>query len=145
MPSGSAIDQLLTRLDGVRTVGPGRWRARCPAHEGRNRQALSIAEGSDGAVLVKCFHGCCAVDIVRACGLELADLFPRNRDAHSTRPRRVRPDWPALIGACERDLLLTKIVLCQVGQGEMIEPTDAAACQAAADRVLALIHEARDG
>ena len=85
-------DLLLDRLDAVRQVGHGRWRARCPAHDGKNRDVLSIGEANDGTVLVKCFHGCSASDIVRAVGLELHHLFPRvdwQGDAgHHVRPRR---------------------------------------------------------
>ena len=52
---GSIADTLLSRLDVVRQVGAGRWRARCPAHDGKNRDVLSIGEASDGTVLIKCF------------------------------------------------------------------------------------------
>ena len=42
-------------LGGVQ-YGP-RWMARCPAHDDQT-PSLSISEGSDGIVLVKCFTGC---------------------------------------------------------------------------------------
>ena len=142
-------DALLHRLDAVRQVGPGRWRARCPAHDSTNRDVLSIAECGDGTTLVKCFYGCSASDVVGAVGLELADLFPRvewqTTGTHHVRPRRPRVDWPVLIAACERDLLLVKIVLSAIGRRESINDTDAAACQTAATRVYTLIQEARDG
>lgn len=75
------IDRILPLLDSVRETGGG-WVARCPAHEDR-RPSLSIAEGADGRVLLKCFAGCTAEDVVRAVGLRLADLFP-----HSVESRR---------------------------------------------------------
>jgi len=156
---------LLSRLCGVRQVSPGRWRARCPAHDGKNRNALSIGQTSDGAVLVRCFsHGCSVSDIVSAVDLELSDLFPpiewretgkygavsrRLRDEHDaehrTSLRRPRVDWAAAVNACERDLLLVKIVLAAIARGEPIANEDAAACNAAADRVYALIQAARCG
>ena len=140
-------DLLLDRLDAMRQVGHGRWRARCPAHDGKNRDVLSIGEANDGTVLVKCFHGCTASEIVKAVGLELHDLFPKvdwqHDGEHHVRQRRPRVDWPAVILACERDLLLAKIVLQHIGRGEMVDPLDAGACQAAATRVLTLIEEAR--
>jgi hypothetical protein len=156
---------LLDRLDGVRQVAPGRWRARCPAHDGTNRDVLSIGETNDDVVLVKCFHGCTAEEVVRAVGLELADLFPRlesgrhagvgrhlrkydadeDNHPHLLPVRRPRVDWVALIGACERDMLLVKIVLSMLARGEPVHEGDARACDTASTRVYTLIQEARHG
>jgi hypothetical protein len=69
------INGLLSRLEGVRETGRGRWLARCPAHADRS-PSLSIAEGDDGRILLFCHAGCGAADIVAGVGLELRDLFP---------------------------------------------------------------------
>lgn len=69
------VTTLLARLDHVREVAPGRWRAMCPAHEG-HRPSLAITETADGTVLMHCFHGCATADVAAAIGLDLADLFP---------------------------------------------------------------------
>ena len=109
---------------------------------------LSISEGGDGTVLIKCFAGCSALAIVNAVGLELHDLFPRvewqTSGNHVPLPRRPRVDWPALIAGCERDLILVKIVLAMIGRGEPINADDALACQVAATRVYRLIAEQHD-
>ncbi|MDA8205335.1 MAG: toprim domain-containing protein, partial [Thermaerobacter sp.] len=68
------IDVLLSRLDKVKKTSDG-WQALCPAHDDRN-PSLSIKEGTDGTLLVKCWSGCSARDIVAAIGLGLGDLFP---------------------------------------------------------------------
>lgn len=140
---------LLDRLDAVRQVAQGRWRARCPAHQGGNRNVLSIGETSDGTTLIRCFHGCSALEIVEAVGLELHDLFPRvdwpTTGVHGSRPRRPRVDWPAAIMAVERDLILVKIILTQIARREPINDDDASACQSAATRTYRLIDEARNG
>jgi hypothetical protein len=140
-------EALLDRLDGVHQVGRGRWRARCPAHDGKNREVLSIGETTDGTVLVKCFHGCSAADVVAAVGLKLGDLFPRvdwqETGTHHARPRRPRADWPALFAAVERDLILVKIMLSMIAERKLINDADADAAAAAAGRVYALIQEAR--
>lgn len=78
---------LLSQIDGVRETGAGRWIARCPAHEDRS-PSLSIRELDDGTLLVHCFSGCGAADVVAAVGLELRDLFPERNDH---RQRAVRP------------------------------------------------------
>ncbi|MHB1188755.1 DNA primase [Thiobacillus sp.] len=85
-----SADTLLSRLDGVKRTGQGRWMARCPAHQDK-RPSLSVRELDDGRVLVHCFsNGCSAHEIVSAAGLEISDLFPP------------RPDDPAQFGKPER-------------------------------------------
>lgn len=69
----ASADPLLHRLDGVQKSGTG-WRARCPACEGRSRK-LSITE-SGGRVLIHCFGGCAAADVLAAVGLRWADIMP---------------------------------------------------------------------
>ena len=71
----SKVDLLLSQLQKVQQRGKGQWLACCPAHEDRS-PSLAIKENSDGRILVKCFAGCGATDVVHAVGLTLADLFP---------------------------------------------------------------------
>ncbi len=66
---------LLDRLRGVRKKGPGRWVAKCPAHDDRS-PSLSVRELDDGRVLIHDFAGCVPSDVLAACGLSLSDLFP---------------------------------------------------------------------
>ena len=73
--AGDTVSRLLDRLSGVRPTGPGRWIARCPAHEDRS-PSLSIRE-IDDRVLVHCFAGCGVGDVLSAVGLTLADLYFR--------------------------------------------------------------------
>jgi hypothetical protein len=68
------LENLLGRLQGVRKARNG-WSARCPAHDDR-KASLSIAQGEDGTVLVKCHAGCETSAVLAAVGLKLADLFP---------------------------------------------------------------------
>lgn len=68
----NAADFLL-RLDGVRPRGPGRWSARCTAHQDRT-PSLSIREAGD-RILLHCFGGCKPEEIVSALGLAMHDLF----------------------------------------------------------------------
>jgi hypothetical protein len=79
-------EALLSRLDGVRKSGAGRWVARCPAHEDRS-PSLSIGEGTDGRLLMRCFAGCEVAEVVGAIGLDLSDLFPP-RDGFNDSMRR---------------------------------------------------------
>ncbi len=68
------IDSFIPRLKVVRKAG-SRYTARCPAHEDKEA-SLSISSGDDGRVLLKCFAGCTAEEIVKSLGLKMKDLFP---------------------------------------------------------------------
>lgn len=86
---GTPAERLLSRID-ARHAGKGRWMACCPAHDDRS-PSLSIHECEDGRVLVHCFSGCPADDVVAAVGLSLADLFPRRHD--NSPCRHGLPEW----------------------------------------------------
>ncbi|BCX88502.1 putative DNA primase/helicase [Methylomarinovum tepidoasis] len=68
------IDLILPRLEKARRSKNG-WIARCPAHLDKT-PSLGVRELDDGRVLIHCFSGCDAADVVAAVGLTLADLFP---------------------------------------------------------------------
>ena len=84
---------LLDRLEGVRQTGPGRWLAKCPAHEDR-APSLSIRERDDGALLIHDFAGCHVQDVVSAVGLQMSDLFPP-RDPAVHQSKYSKPSLPA--------------------------------------------------
>lgn len=69
----SAARKLLHLLIGVKKTKSG-WSARCPAHDD-GQASLSIGEGRDGRVLLKCHAGCDHKKIVAALRLEERDLF----------------------------------------------------------------------
>lgn len=68
------LDSFLSRLDGVKHGSGKQYTAKCPAHDDKH-SSLSITEGTDGKILLKCFAGCSAEQIVSSLGLKLSDLF----------------------------------------------------------------------
>jgi DNA primase len=78
------IHLLLSQLKKVTVKGKGQWTACCPAHEDRS-PSLAIRENHDGRILVKCFAGCGAAEVMEAVGLTLSDLFP-DGNKHEMRP-----------------------------------------------------------
>ena len=66
--------EILSRLQGVKG-GHGQWTAQCPAHDDR-QNSLSVGEGKDGRVLLRCHAGCDADRITAALGISKSDLFP---------------------------------------------------------------------
>lgn len=61
----------------------GNYQCQCPAHhDGTGMDcSLSVKEGDNGAVLLQCFAGCRAEEIVASLGLKMADLFPKKERA----------------------------------------------------------------
>ncbi len=78
------IELLLSQLKKVTPKGKGQWMACCPAHEDRS-PSLAIKENHDGRILVKCFAGCGAANVMESLGLTLSDLFPDGQN-HEMRP-----------------------------------------------------------
>ncbi|NDD12313.1 MAG: DNA primase [Betaproteobacteria bacterium] len=130
---------LIDRLDGVRRTGPGRWIAKCPAHDDRS-PSLSVRE-TDDRLLVHCFAGCDALSIVNAVGLDLPDLF--SEPMQVSRPSRK----PALISARDglemvrREACFVAVVAAALGRGEAISDQDRDRLLKAAGRILVVAEE----
>ena len=68
------IEHMLKRLEKVSKSGKG-YIARCPAHDDKT-PSLALQECSDGRILLKCFAGCSALEVVGSIGMSMSDLFP---------------------------------------------------------------------
>ena len=84
------ITDFLSRLDGVRSRGNGRYTAKCPAHADRS-PSLSIREVGP-RILLRCFAGCETSHIMTAIGLTMADLFCDGPIKPGQRPRAPLPN-----------------------------------------------------
>jgi putative DNA primase/helicase len=95
MNNAAPLNNLLAKLDGVKPSGPGKYSAKCPAHDD-NRASLSISQGDDGRVLLHDHAGCTVAAILAAVGLTMSDLFMPKADG--MRPRAI-PRNPKLTKA----------------------------------------------
>jgi hypothetical protein len=136
-----SAELLLSRLDGVKDRGHGRWIAQCPAHDDRS-PSLSIKETDDGTVLLKCWAGCGAADIVGAVGLTLSDLFPRRNDHHQA-PIRKRDRWNPrdVIGLVLREAAVILIAANDIRDGLKLSDEDHQRLVQACGRISALVEE----
>jgi len=89
------LSELLTRLEEATKGSPHKtakgYTCRCPAHDDA-KPSLSIQQGDDSRILVKCHAGCAPEAVVAALGLRMADLFPAADNATQGargRPRKV--------------------------------------------------------
>tara|TARA_R110000822_G_scaffold75306_2_gene181136 strand:- start:1674 stop:2057 length:384 start_codon:yes stop_codon:yes gene_type:complete len=69
------IENLLNRLEKVKEKKANQWVACCPAHSDTT-PSLAIAQTLDGRILLKCWSGCSALDVISAVGLDWSALFP---------------------------------------------------------------------
>lgn len=89
-------ERIAAALSGRRSASS--WSARCPVHDDR-QPSLSIADGEEGRVLVHCFAGCDARDVIaalKARGLWSAD-HPRSLTPMRMKSRQTaEPDKRAM-------------------------------------------------
>ncbi len=135
---------LLSRLEGTRRGGKG-WMARCPAHTDKSA-SLSVAETSDGTVLLHCFAGCHALSIVQAVGLTMADLFPNKPKPATPEERRenrravLQADWNAALGVLSHEATVVLCAAAYAQRGEDLADDDHHRLDVAVER----IHAARE-
>lgn len=123
-------ETLLALLSNVRETGAASWRADCPNGHSHARGSLSIAETTDGTVLLHCFVGCGAAEIVHAVGLELRDLFPEKISNPTPEGRRAareafrRSAWTAALGVLAREAIVVRIAGNDLLTGRPPNPAD---------------------
>lgn len=69
------INDLISRLEKVRETGRDRYIAKCPAHDDGD-PSLSIRQLPDSRILLRCFAGCGAIDVLNSVGLNWQSLMP---------------------------------------------------------------------
>jgi hypothetical protein len=129
----SAVLDLLSRLDRVHQSAPGRWRSICPCHESKGRSlTMSIRETSDGTVLIKCFAGCGALDIIKKVGMRPGDLFPKEYKAPMVQRGPAKPNhWHARQDAMKtvmREVQFVGLVASDIGEGKRVSSQDCERC-----------------
>lgn len=134
-----SADALLSCLDRVKQTGQGRWLARCPAHEDKT-PSLSIREMDDGRVLINCFGGCGALDVLDALGLQWAALFPPKSNGHYTPPTHSRIPARDLLTLLDHEVTVLALILADVLKERAVDESQWTRLAQAAAR----IGEARD-
>lgn len=127
-----SIDPLLSRLEKVRATGPGRWIARCPAHQDKG-PSLSIRQLDDGRSLLHCFAGCATADVLAAIGFEMADLFPERLD--NAKPERHPFHAMDILRALTRESLIVQAAGQFILEGRALSEADHERLQVAVERI----------
>ncbi len=130
----SNIDNLLHRLEKVRPSGKNKWMACCPAHDDRS-PSLGIKLLDDGKILINCFAGCAAGDVMAAVGLSLKDLFPDGPIYHYSKGM---PDWKVkkYRADLEQECLVWDISQADITKGKPLSPEGIQRAELAASRII---------
>ena len=136
------IDLVLARLDSPRPSGHDRWRCACPSCGG-NKSALSVGVGNDDAVLIRCWKGCDAGDVVDALGLQLHELFPPNMNGSPPLKRRGMLTAGQALEVIAFECLLAWTAAFNLANGHALTAEDLGRLSIAVQRIQALAIEVR--
>lgn len=131
-----ATQRLLVRLEGVRETSPDCYLARCPAHDDKS-PSLSIKRADD-RVLVNCFGGCSASEVVESVGLTLSDLFDEARGdkpALSEFQRKRLNQSRQAFEALAHEIDIVRVYANQLREGNTPSPDDQSRFDLAVTRI----------
>jgi len=126
------IDSLLSQLHNVKHTEHAQYIAICPSHNDKN-PSLAIRETDDRKILLKCFAGCSAHEIVCAIGLSLNDLFPKD----STYSKPTKNPFPAasVLRCIQTEAFIVVTSACNVANGMKLSNEDLQRLVIAASRI----------
>ena len=128
----NALNTLLSRLEKVQSIGNGRYKALCPAHEDRS-PSLAI-KGDDDRVLLHCFCGCDTADVLGAIGLTFADIMPNKSIGNVKKDRK--PFYAMdVLGIIRNEAILTYIYASEMAKGLTLNSNDKDRLLLAASRI----------
>ncbi len=125
------LDYLLNQLSKVKKTGQDRYIARCPAHDDKN-PSLAIRD-INGTVLLKCFAGCSAHEIVSAIGMDLSDLFPESSEYR----KPIKNVFPAvdILRCIQSEVLIAATAAPKIANGTTLSQEDISRLMLAASRI----------
>ena len=126
------INNLLGRLNKVKSTGRNSWLACCPAHDDKS-PSLSIKEEADGHILLHCFAGCSAVDVVGAVGVDIGDLFPEQ--VHQKAPVKKKFYATDILKAIKFESQIVLLAAFELKKNKELDETDLQRLQLAYERI----------
>lgn len=115
------LEQFLSRLQKVRKNGSG-FVACCPAHQDKS-PSLTIKQETDGKILIHCFAGCGADEVVGAIGMELSDLMPEKPTHHHKRGTSAFNPYDVL-AAVRDDMTLALLLAKDMQAGRVLNEAE---------------------
>jgi hypothetical protein len=131
-----SAESFLSRCQGVKRLGEGRWICKCPAHAD-NHPSMNVREMPDGKTLVVCRAGCTQEEIIRAVDLHWSALFPAH-DNTEGEYRREAAKFPArdVLEALAGEALLVAVAAANIKAGVELTDADRERIGVAAERIM---------
>lgn len=128
------VENLLQRLDKVKKTGADKWQARCPAHEDKG-PSLAVREMEDGRILLHCFAGCGAAEVLGAVGLGFDALYPPKLEGDFS--PRVKKPWNStdVLNGVAFEILIAFNYAKQLAAGKALSEVDRARLLTCASRL----------
>lgn len=120
------LEKLLARLHKVEQLPAGqhiaRYRACCPAHDDK-KPSLSVTLAQSGAILLKCWAGCSAEEVIGSVGMDMVELFPPI-DRHHCPPERRPFSADQAANALSDDAMIIAMVAAKLRKKEPLTDDD---------------------
>jgi CHC2 zinc finger len=126
------VTDFTSRLTKCRETGRNTWLACCPAHEDRS-PSLSMKLVEDGRILVHCFAGCGAADVVSAVGLTVSDLF--EKPLGEFKPIAQPFSAADVLRALRREAGILALAAAHMAEGKAVDAEQSARVSLAAERI----------
>lgn len=147
--SAAPIDSVLYAIEAAtgrpaKRSGRG-YRTRCASCGGRSEK-VSVCESGNGGVLLFGFCGCSPAQILEACGLTLAALFPARLESMTPEQKResrrlARESlWAAALGVLGTEATVLEVAATMMERNDPFSGDDLSRVRTAAAR----IHQARE-
>jgi len=117
------IENILSRLDGVKEIRANQWVAICPSHDDKH-PSLAVKRGDNNCVLIKCWAGCSAVDVVDSIGFDLKDLFEQSIDFRKPSRERLYPNYKKILQMLRHEVMLLWLIAEDMAAGKIIPAKD---------------------
>jgi hypothetical protein len=116
-------EDFVQRLNNVKSTGPGRWLAKCPAHDDKH-PSFNVATGDDGKILFICRSGCEQPAVLAALGLKWGDLYPESLNRIPF--NEFRKSFPAadVLEALTDEAMLVAVAASNVAAGVKLTEED---------------------
>lgn len=138
----SALNTLLSRLEKVQSMGNGRYKALCPAHDD-NSPSLAI-KNDDDKLLLHCFSGCDTADVLNAIGLTFCDIMPNKSVGNIKKDRK--PFYAIdVLGIIKFESTLVYIYATDIAKGLTLTSNDRERLLLASSRINHAYEVAKNG
>jgi len=131
------VHELIGYFENAYKSGESEYQCLCPAHDDR-QASLGLKEMPDGRILIHCFAGCGAVDVLGAVGLTLDAVNPKR--IGDFKPVRKAFNPYSVLKTISNETLLVALAALELSRGKPLLENDKNRLMIAAERLREAYH-----